>query len=771
MIALAILVACSVAAAVLFAAGAGGLAYFTLYLLALIPGLPIGFAVFGRRHALGWIAGSALGYFFTALALWAVIALGVPSAWTFAAAWLAAIAAAFGASRALAGARLRIEPWTRRDMTALLLVLLLVPVIAGPPFARLGASDAHGNRYYRAYFTADFVWHMAVAAELKKFAMPPRNMFMPQRPLPYYWTYFLLPAAAAGAGPAPLASVERNLAVNAIGTALLFVAAIFAAAWAALPRAAPVAWGVALAVLASSAEGALALWRLLRRGAPLDALRYLNIDALSNWWFDGLRVDGLARCFWWVPQHSTSYILGLTAMALAAVGRSRAPIAVHIVSGIALGGAVALNPFVGALFAASWGIAMVVDAVLAREHVFGRILACALAAVPVVAALGWVLLNHMAGDAPSVVQFGLRGDAAAAPVRNLLLSLGPALAPAAVGLLAARGTGSRTCVLPASILATVALLAMHFIRLAVDPSWVGFRGGQIFLAAVPALAACGLAAPRWRRAAIGVLVLALIAGSPTTIIDVYNAQDISNRAPGPGFPWTEVLDPPHLEALAWLRHSTPEDAVVQLDPEARGRTTWTIVSSFGERRMAASLPRTLVDEPEYAWRSARVKQMFASDSAEQAWSLARLLQIDYLWIDEAERRVYGGGATKFASDPRDFTLVFRNDAVRIYKVRSSAAPVAPERPRAGEPVAQTDLLAFFTAPRKVLDGHFDDASAARQHAGGNLVIQLEAGPLQRQRREILAVEQLQGGHGVGQVASREQPGDRAEAASTQIRGR
>ena len=46
--------------------GAAGVLYLPLYALATLPGLPLGFALFGRRHAAGWIGGALLGYGLTA---------------------------------------------------------------------------------------------------------------------------------------------------------------------------------------------------------------------------------------------------------------------------------------------------------------------------------------------------------------------------------------------------------------------------------------------------------------------------------------------------------------------------------------------------------------------------------------------------------------------------------------------------------------------------------------------------------------------------------
>jgi hypothetical protein len=652
------------------AAGAAGLGYAAMFALALAPGLPVGCRLFGRRHAGAWIAGAALGYFLTSLALWAAIALHAAGAAGFVVAWLAAVAAGFGVSRAIGSADALVKPesqWIRRDTTALLLVLLIVPALAGPPFARLGERDGEGNRYYRAYFTADFVWHMAVTSELDKFSMPPRNMFMPNRPLNYYWAYYLLPAAISGSAPGPLSSVENNLKVNAIGTALLLVSAMFLLAWVVVPQGWAVAAAVLLAIIASSAEGFYEISRLLARNAPLRALRDVNIDAISNWRFGGLRVDGIPRCFWWVPQHSMSYVMGLSALAVLAAVGAGASVGVIVAEGLLLAACVAFNPFVGALFAAVWGLAVIIDA-WRRSAGAAPILRAFLAAIPVGLALVWCITTRMVGGAPSVIQFGLLGNAAHRPLWNLALSLGPALAPAIVGVFALRHQPAAQRATPAIVLVVVSLLIMHLVRLSVDDSWVGFRAGQMLLIALPGCTAAAFAYPGTASKLAGsIAVLALIIGLPTTLVDVYNAQDITNRSEGPGFRWTEVLDVEHQEALTWMKRATRPIDVIQLDPTARGSTTWTIIPSFGERRMAASLPRTLVDVPEYHERSAKVHDMFATTNAQHAWDIAHGLRIDYVYVDGVERAAYPDGVAKFEASSL-FGRAFRNGEVTIYKV-------------------------------------------------------------------------------------------------------
>lgn len=80
--------------------GAVGVVYLLAYTAAVAIGLPLGFLLFGRGHAVGWIAGAILGYAISAMAMWVPIALGVPEPAAFVAAWplaggLAAAAAAF----------------------------------------------------------------------------------------------------------------------------------------------------------------------------------------------------------------------------------------------------------------------------------------------------------------------------------------------------------------------------------------------------------------------------------------------------------------------------------------------------------------------------------------------------------------------------------------------------------------------------------------------------------------------------------------------------
>jgi hypothetical protein len=662
------LVTAAFVAAVWGAAGPAGLAYLLPYVLSLIPGWLLGRTLFGRTAA-RWIGGALLGYALTQLALWACIAAGLAGPLWYALAWAIVTTASALVHRRAGTPLFEFQPWSRADASALCLILVLVPLLMGAPYANIGRRDANGTRYYRAYFTADFVWHTALAAELGKYDMPPRNPYMATEPLHYYWTYFLLPSVVAESGPAPLRDVQQALKVNALCNAVLLAAAIFFFTRTAVPAAAPSACAVGLVLMAASAEGALVLWDVAMGPRTLDYVRTVNIDAITAWRFDGLRIDGLPRSMLYNPQHSLSLALALVALAAAFAAGFRATSRQVLTVGALLGLSTIMNPFLGGMFGVIYGAAMAIEGLRRRTRADAlQIAVHALAAVPVAAAIAWCSLNEMTEGAGSAVTFGFGGDARNSPVSTVLVSLGPVLVPALAGLLPVRGAPALPALVAASGL-VISLLLMHLVRIS-DGAWVGFRAGQIIQCVLPVLVARAL----WLlsrlplTAAIPAMALLLAIGLPTTIIDIYNAQDITNLRPGPGFPWTLTVTPAQQEAFAWIRERTPRSAVVQMDAIARGRAHWSLIPTFAERRMAAGLPISLLATPEYTRRAEAVRQIYATPNVREARDLARRLRINYLYIDTTERTVHGQSLAKFDRAPELFSRVFANGDVAVYEV-------------------------------------------------------------------------------------------------------
>lgn len=648
--------------------GSGGLLYLLVQAAVVAPGLPLGFALFGRDHPAGWVAGAGIGYALAVVALWAVVAGGRASSPAFVIAIVLTGLITWAATRGRSAAVMP-PSWSPRATVSLVLVLLLTLVLAVPPLAAVGTRDAAGHKRYRAYFTADFVWHAAMTAELTRFSLPPRNPYLAPQPIHYYWGYFLVPAVAAQAGPAPLRDVERCLKMNALVTGLLLVATIFLVAFAAVGRAAAAAGATGLALAAGSFEGLYGLWRLWSRHQPLATVRDLNIDALTAWYFQGHRIDGLPRCLWYVPQHSMSYLLGAIALAEVTIAGSAAPLAAVVIAGIALGGSTLINPFVGSIFALVWGAAVVVDAIRRRPDLVRVVVRSAVAAVPVVLAIGWTVANRMVSGAGEALEFGLGDTSRQAPLVTLLLSFGPVLIAAVAGVLVS--AGPRQSIVPASLLAAVSIVLMYFVRLNVDHEWVPFRAGQMLIVASAILAARWFAAPRplaAQRIVVCAGAVLFAAGAPTTVIDAYNARDVWNLDAGPGFRWTLMLSPAQQQAFDWIRRQTPRNAVVQMEPLVRQRDSWSLIPSFAQRHMAAGLPISLLRTPEYLARSEQVKTLYACKDPREAVQIAHALHIGYLYVDATDRSTYPNTA-KFDGSPQFFAPVFRQGDVGVYEVR------------------------------------------------------------------------------------------------------
>jgi hypothetical protein len=650
--------------------GALGIVYLLFYTAAVAIGLPLGFLLFGRRHAAGWIAGAIIGYAISAMAMWVPIALGVPEPAAFVAAW--ALAGGLAAAAAGRGpqALIALPPWTARDTKALILVLLLVPAVFALPYRNLGARDDAGTRYYRAYFTADFVWHTALTAELTKFSMPPRNPYLSHRPMHYYWTYFLVPAAMVELSPGTTGDVQRALKIGALGTGVLFAAAIFAAAWVAVPVALAAAVGTTLAVTAASAEGAYVVLDLLWRNASFDSLRLVNIDAITAWHFQGLRVDSLVRSMWYNPQHSMSAALGMLVFPVLAAGRAAMPLTVVLLTGVALAGSTALNPLIGAMFSLVYGATALLTA-FGTSDPLRYILRASAAALPVGLALSWTGYNEMVEGAGNVVQFGVSEAAAQAPITTLLLSIGPILLP---GLCALWPIWRIPRAVWAPIITLgLSILLFYFVALTVESSYVGFRAGQLMQICLAVLVARTFASliRAGRLTAVGVGLLMLIggAGLPTTVVDLYNAQDIANRAMGPGFRWTFTVTAAEQEAFDWIRRQTPADAVVQMNAQARHPESWSLIPTFAQRRMAAGLPISMISIPDYEHTSLMVHEVYTGVSAVEAHRVAGALGIDYLFVGPVEREDMGTAARAKFENAAYFEQVFRNSEVTIYAVR------------------------------------------------------------------------------------------------------
>ena len=340
-----------------------------------------------------------------------------------------------------------------------------------------------------------------------------------------------------------------------------------------------------------------------------------------------------------------------------------------LVAGAALGLALMMSPFPAGSMTLVYGAALIWMA-LSTPSVLPRLVLTQCAAVAMVAlGLGWCLLNGTFEGAGSAVELGLSRAATRTPFTILGLALGPALVPALGGLgviAAGRFPASTRAAVVGVVLSA---LLFFFVTLVLEPIWVGWRAGHLFLISSPALIAVALGRLHDRVGRVATMVLAgvlMLAGAPTTLIDIYNAQDTTNLNMGPGFRWTVRLSPQEQEALRWVETRTPREALVQMSLAPRGRETWSLIPSFARRRMAAGLPISLLRTPEYDAMAARADRIYDTADVDEAVALCRELKIDYLYVGRVEREAYATGTAKFMAHPGHFGRVFSNDEVAVY---------------------------------------------------------------------------------------------------------
>ncbi len=613
--------------------------------------------------AFGPILGQALGSFVLTL-LWVA---GGRGPWLIVATPMLVAVLAWPARR-LAG-RWRLPFTEPGDALALLLLLLIVPVVAGLPFAHVGEISADGQDY-RAYFTADYVWRRAVVIELAKGDVLPLNPYFRGDALHYYWMPHVLSAVQyrfAGAW----ASLDELLLIRSVSIDAVLITFLYGMGRTFRVRPWAAAGGVAFVVLSSSFEGLYALYDFSRNNAPLEAVKGLNIDAVTRWYFQGIPIDGLQRLLFYQPHHIVGYGIGL--IGLISLARRVRPVdaIAFAIAGLCLGLSVAISSFAGLMLTAA---AAIYEGVTVLRTLDWRraFMHAGAAAIPLAACTGLVLALRYVDNSGSVVEVAVNRMA----VRDFwwvtLLSFGPVMllcaAAAPFVWTQRRGLGIFAA------LAASCVFFYFFVNVRDHQDvYVGWRVGHfLFMAATVVI---GLllerlhATPQEYRSFgwIGVCIM-LMAGLPTTAIDVYNTQDITNFAQAPSGRWTYRLTPDDLQVFDWLKHNTDPKAIVQIDPGPRDPEHWGYLPAFGERRMAAGLPISMVPLSKYQAASADVRMIY-DEAPLFAYEHAVRAGINYVIVGPPERAAHDGVEQRFASIPDLLPLVFRNGSIGIYEVR------------------------------------------------------------------------------------------------------
>jgi hypothetical protein len=656
-----------------------------LALLIALPSLatiPVGAiaarAAFGQRAGwLAWLIAPAWGYVLSSIVALGLWMIGARGAWILVAAPLMALLPAwafrfFRTSISDGSIGLTLPTFGRLDIIALSIALMLVPAVCGAPFAHVGERTPDGE-LWRAYFTADTVWSMAVTAEVAKGDMPPKNMFRNGETLHYYWLSHLIPAIEHRALK-NAADLRQILLVNALIAALAFVAFLYAFVRVFLASPGVACFATVAAVLLHSYEGLQQLIVLWINSQPLDLVRYTNIDGVTRSDFHGMPIDGLQRLLLYQPQHQLGYALGWSALIVLVTARDALRPRVTALVGLLLGMSFLVSTFSALMLTVA--CAAYLGIVVIQRKAWRVAIPCAFAAmVPLALAVGLSEQLQYVEHGGALVTVGINRVAFTSWAPTIFLSFGASLIGAAAGtLFAIRARDTRRF---AILWITIATCWFFYFFVDVrdhQDVYVGWRAGHLlFIAFAPLTGYAWQALERLtsrpaRFIGVGVAVCVLLAALPTTAIDIYNTQDTRNLMQGPQHVWTLQLTPGELEALTWIQTRTPANAIVQVEPFVRDRDTWAYIPAFAERRMAAGLPISMIPLAPYEKASQRIRDVYSAPTAQQAHDMAQRALINFLVIGPPERAQYPQLESQLDSEPALFRRVFSNRTVTIYAV-------------------------------------------------------------------------------------------------------
>ena len=298
---------------------------------------------------------------------------------------------------------------------------------------------------------------------------------------------------------------------------------------------------------------------------PISEVRNLNIDAISRWYFQGIPIDGLQRLLFYQPHHIVGYTAGLLGLLALAVRTRPVDAAAFAVSGVCLGLSIAISSFAGLMVTVAAMLYELAGVIRTRDIKRGLIHAIA-AAIPLAASVAMVYGLGYVDRSGAVVELVVNRVAVHQFWWVTLLSMGPVIIVTALAIpvLLSERRGL-------SVLGSLALTSVFFyffvnVRDHQDV-YVGWRVGHfLFMAAAVVVGvllerlstSTSAAQPvQW-----AVVVVALLAGLPTTVIDIYNTQDITNHNQAPGFHWTLMLRPDELQAFDWIAQNTQARCVV-----------------------------------------------------------------------------------------------------------------------------------------------------------------------------------------------------------------
>jgi len=169
---------------------------------------------------------------------------------------------------------------------------------------------------------------------------------------------------------------------------------------------------------------------------------------------------------------------------------------------------------------------------------------------------------------------------------------------------------------------------------------------------------------KMRRLPLVLLALAV----PTAFTDIYAASRTDDER------YTTYLTVDEMAAAVWLQNHTAPDVVVQPLVEYSGFFDYSPTVCFAYRKAALGIWKMAYqrypDRRGISQRVREIQKLFSTTSDDERASLARALQIGYIFIGPRERQRFPGVDLRFAADKLHFEEAYSSTSVKIYRASS-----------------------------------------------------------------------------------------------------
>ncbi|MBN2383349.1 hypothetical protein JXQ70_10740 [bacterium] len=539
--------------------------------------------------------------------------------------------------------------FSTKTVICFLVFLGLVLIGTMLPFSRIAEQTELGYAV-RAYFSADFLKHVSVTAELSKGDVPPVNPFCAGETLHYYWLSYI-PSAMVYRLLGPDYSLVRITIAFSLFVNVFLLLTIFTLFRHYVTDLIGRIVGLATLLFVNSYEGGLILYRIWRQAGEILQIRNYNIDALTRWDFGHPQIDSLFRSFLYTPQQQLA--LSSLCLLFLLLREDRWPVQIKHATRltvsflIALLGAAVLgyNFFTGAVVVPWLGICLGIAWLFYRRLSY---LDLSLITLILVGSIGSYYLFDMFPSKGNVFSLMIDKTYILGLHRIVLYNFGPLVILGIPGMLSCCRKSSRGSGWLNILLFTLfATFCMLFIRIQDFPSDVSLKTGLLVALGLSLFTGqtASFLIRKWGGYGYLVLLLLLIPAGPHWIIDVFNTQDIDNNR------FTVYFQKEDLTAARWLARNTPLDYCVQALPE-RDIHCSDLITVFAERRtgLADSMHAQiyLIDQHKYKTRQRDILQLFHGIDLTETQDLCHKIGIDAVFIGNAERNLNSAGIDKFS---------------------------------------------------------------------------------------------------------------------------